>query len=82
MGAGRRRRSGVAGLALERLQPFERLVFISLAFLASTYESLTSLEPPLQPNTMQISTIAKPTLNAVVISCCPIEYAVAVVELV
>src|SRR6185312_15839087 len=62
---------------------FPRLAFISPAFsFASAYESLTSFEPPLQPKTMQINTTAKTTLNAVVISCCPIEYAVAVVELV
>ena len=55
-------------------RPFDRLDFISLALsLASVYESFTSLEPPLQPKTMQISTTAKTTLNAVVTSCCPIE---------
>ena len=48
--------------------------FISDAFsFASVYESLTSFEPPLQPNTMQITTTAKTTLKAVVISCWPME---------
>ena len=47
---------------------------------ASAYESFTSFEPPCQPKTMQMRRIAKPTLNAVVMSCWPSEYAVAVVE--
>ena len=62
-------------------RPLPRLALMSAAFpFASTYESLTSFEPPLQPKTTQIRMTAKTTLNADVTSCCPTEYAVAVVE--
>ena len=40
----------------------------------------TSFFPPVNPNTQMSSTTAKRMFHAVVKSCCPTEYAVAVVE--
>ena len=55
-----------------------RSAFCSATFVfASAYEPSTSVRPPVHPNAHTTSTVPKTTLNAVTISCWPVEYAAA-----